>query len=71
LADQVKKNEMGVAYSMYGGEDSFIQGFGGGNLREKDLGIDGRIISKWIFKKWYGGMEWIDVAQLGTNGGVL
>jgi hypothetical protein len=38
-----------------------------GNLREredlKDLGVDGRIISKWIFKKWVGGMDWIDLAE--------
>jgi hypothetical protein len=26
-------------------------------------GVDGRIILKWIFKKWDGGMDWIDVAQ--------
>jgi hypothetical protein len=29
----------------------------------KDLGVDGRIILKWIFKKWDGGKDWIDVAQ--------
>jgi hypothetical protein len=27
-----------------------------------DLGVDG-IILKWIFKKWDGGMEWIELAQ--------
>jgi hypothetical protein len=26
-------------------------------------GVDGRIILKWIFKKWDGGMDWIDMAQ--------
>ena len=39
-----------------------------GNLRERyhfeDPGKDGRIILKWIFRKWDGGgMGWIDVAE--------
>jgi hypothetical protein len=29
----------------------------------EDPGVDGRIILKWIFKKWEGGMDWIDMAQ--------
>jgi hypothetical protein len=29
----------------------------------EDLGVDGRIILKCIFKKWDGGMDWIDMAQ--------
>jgi hypothetical protein len=29
----------------------------------EDLGVDGRITLKWTFKKWDGGMEWIDLAQ--------
>jgi len=34
----------------------------------KDTGVDGRIIFKWIFKKWVGGSEWIDLAQSGEIG---
>ena len=43
-------------------------GFFWGNLRERDhledSGVDGRVILKWIFKKWYeGGMDLIIVSQ--------
>ena len=43
-------------------------GFWWGNLRQRDhledVGIDGRIILRWIFRKWDGGgMDWIDLAQ--------
>jgi hypothetical protein len=27
------------------------------------LGVDGMIILKLFFKKWNGGMDWIDLAQ--------
>ena len=30
----------------------------------EDPGVDGRIILRWIFRKWdVGGMEWIELAQ--------
>jgi hypothetical protein len=42
-------------------------GFCWGGVREGDHlehpGVDGRIILKWIFKKWDGGMDWIDLDQ--------
>jgi hypothetical protein len=30
---------------------------------KKQPGVDGRIILRWIFRKWDGGMVWIDLAQ--------
>ena len=39
----------------------------GGILREEghfeDPGVDGRVILKWIFEKWIGGMKFVDLAQ--------
>jgi len=46
---------------MYEGEGRHIKGFGGGNLREGDHleepGIDGRVILRWIFRNWDGGLK--------------
>ena len=51
---------MGWACGTYWGEESCIQGFGGGNLKERDHfgdpGVDGRIILRWIFRKWDEGL---------------
>ena len=42
-------------------------GFWWGNPRERDHfedpGVDGSIILRWIFNKWDGGRDWIDLAQ--------
>jgi hypothetical protein len=29
----------------------------------EDPGVDGIIILNWIFEKWDGGMDWIDLAE--------
>ena len=46
---------MGQTFGTYWGEQRCIQGLGG-NLRERDHlqdpGVDGRIILRWIFRKW-------------------
>ena len=42
-----------------------IEGLGGGNVREGDnlegVGVDGRMILKWIFENWDWGMDWSDM----------
>ena len=45
-----------------------LAGLWSGHLSERDdledLGLDGRLILKWIVKKYVGrGMDWIDLAQ--------
>jgi len=55
-------------------EERSIQGFGGGELRERDhtenLGVDGWIILKGMFKKWYGDV-WTGLIWPRKGGGLL
>ena len=57
---------MGGACSTYG-ERRVAAGCWWGNLRERDhledVDVDGRIILKWISRKWDWGMDWIDLVQ--------
>jgi len=55
---------VGGVCSTYWGEERCIHGFGE-ETRGKALGVDGRIILRWIFRKWDGGgaMVWLDLAQ--------
>jgi hypothetical protein len=49
------------------GKREMHTGFWWGDMREcdhlGDPGVGGRIILKWIFKKWDGSMDWIELAQ--------
>jgi len=66
---------MGGACNTYGGEETFT-GLWLGNLTEidhlKDPGVHGRIILRWIFRKWglgsRTGSSWL---RIGTGGGHL
>jgi hypothetical protein len=57
---------MGRARGTCRKQERCIEGFGGkvwGRDRLEEPGVDGRIILKWIFKKWDGGLDWINLAQ--------
>jgi len=67
---------MGGACSTCGRQERFIQSLGGQTLEERDhmqdLGVDGRIVLKWMVKKSEGetrtGLIWL---RIGTGGGLL
>jgi hypothetical protein len=52
---------MGEECSTYGGRGEVYAGFRWGNLKERehreDPGGDGRIILRWIFRKWECGLD--------------
>jgi len=66
---------MGDVCSTYWVEEKSIQGFGGLREGKRPLGspgVDGRIILRWIFRKWdvgiWTGSIWL---MIGTGGGHL
>jgi len=67
---------MGGACSTYGVRGEVCAGFWWGNLGERDHwgdpDVDGRVILRWIFRKWDVGMwtgsSWLGI---GTGGGHL
>jgi len=69
--DQIEKNYMGGACSTYGGEER-CKGFLWGSLRARDHledpDIVGRIILRWIFKKWdvgiWTGSSWLRIGTV-------
>ena len=72
----ISKYEMGVASGMYGGKREEYTGFWWGIMREKDHledpGVDGRIILKWVFRKWDVWAWTVSVwLRIGTGGGLF
>ena len=73
MSDKIKKNEMGGHVASMGENRGVYTEFWWGNLRERDHledpGLNGRIILKWIFRKWdvgaWTGSIWL---KLGTGG---
>jgi hypothetical protein len=74
-AVQIKKNEMDGTCSTYGGDERCIPGLVGKPDGMRLLGIPrhiyGKIILKWLLKKWDMGVYGIDLAQERGRGGVL
>ena len=62
---------MGGAFSKYGEEERCIKDFGRGNLRVRshleDPSVDGRIMLRWIFRKWnvgiWTGLIWLRIGR--------
>jgi len=69
VGDKIEKNEMDGACSAYGRRGGACTG---GSLREEDRwgdpGVDGRIILRWVSRKWDVGV-WIGLSWLGIGTG--
>jgi hypothetical protein len=67
LGNPIKKNEMGGACGTYGRQERYINRVFVVDRRErdhlKDLGVDGRMILKWIFRKLDGAWTGIHLAE--------
>jgi hypothetical protein len=69
VGDKIEKNEMGGACSMDGEERGVYRVLVG--KPEGDPGIDGRIILRWIFRKWdvgvWTGLGWLRIETGGEQ----
>jgi hypothetical protein len=74
LGDEIEKNEMGEACGTCRGSSDLYRVLVG-KLRERgyleDPGLDGRIILRWIFRKWnlssWTGLMWIRLGTVGRH----
>jgi len=68
----MEKNDVGGACSTYGGEERFWWGSMRERVHFEDPGLDGKIILRWIFRKWdvgvWTGLIWL---RIGTGSGHL
>jgi hypothetical protein len=66
FGDQIKKSVLDGAHGTYGGRrGAYIDLVWKPESRDhwQGPGLDGKIILKWIFRRWDGGMDWLDLAQ--------
>ena len=67
MPNVIKMTEMDRACSTYAeaerGAYRVLAGKAEGRSHLEDPGVNGKLILKWIFEVWDGGMYWIDLAQ--------